>query len=287
MTNFSVEPLDATFGAIVTDIDLAHLDVQAFQVLYRVWLDNSLLIFPDQHLSLEDQQSFSERFGELEFPMDAITNVHDDGTPRIVDPEDELIKILRGNEGWHCDSTYMPVQSKCAIFSAHVAPASGGGTAWADMRAAYDGLSAAMKARIVPLKAYHSIRYSQAKIGHFYGDGDDHGDYDSYGMDIEPPLRPLVKIHPETGRTTLMIGRHAHAIPGLSADESEQLLSELSQFACQPPRVYEHSWCPGDVAVWDNRALMHRACPYDMHEPRIIYNCRIAGDPETEFAAHA
>ena len=63
MTNFSVEPLDATFGAIVTDIDLAHLDVQAFQVLYRVWLDNSLLIFPDQHLSLEDQQSFSERFG--------------------------------------------------------------------------------------------------------------------------------------------------------------------------------------------------------------------------------
>ena len=112
-------------------------------------------------------------------------------------------------------------------------------------------------------------------------------DYDSYGMDIEPPLRPLEKIHPETGRTTLMIGRHAHAIPGLSADESEQLLSELSQFACQPPRVYEHSWCPGDVAVWDNRALMHRACPYDMHEPRIIYNCRIAGDPETEFAAHA
>ena len=287
MANFHVEPLDATFGATVTNIDLAHLDEQTFEDLYRLWLDYALLIFPGQHLSPEDQQPFSERFGELEFPMDAISNLRADGTPRIVDAHDELIKILRGNEGWHCDSTYMPVQSKCAIFSAHVAPASSGGTAWADMRAAYDELSAALKARIAPLKAYHSIRYSQAKIGHFYRNGKDHGDYDSYGMDIEPPLRSLVKTHPETGRTTLMIGRHAHAIPGLSADESGELLSELTQFACQPPRVHEHHWRRGDAAVWDNRALMHRACPYDMHEPRIIYNCRIAGDPETEFAAHA
>lgn len=286
MAQFRVEPLECSFGAIVTDIDLANIDDHTFQCLYQVWLEYALLIFPNQHLSTQDQLPFAERFGELEFPMDAITNLYADDTPRVTDPNDEVMKILRGNEGWHCDSTYMPIQSKCAIFSVHRAPHHGGGTAWADMRCAYDALSDDLKATIASLKAYHSLRYSQAKIGHLFRDEDDHGDYDGYGMDIDAPLRPLVKQHPETRRTTLMIGRHAHAIPGLSTEESERLLETLTELACQPPRVHEHQWRPGDAAVWDNRSLMHRACPYDMREPRVIFNCRIAGDAATDFATH-
>ena len=111
-------------------------------------------------------------------------------------------------------------------------------------------------------------------------------DYDSYGMDIEPPLRPLVKVHPETGQTTLMVGRHAVGIPSLTPEQSEQLLTELTEFSVQAPRTYEHIWKVGDTAVWDNRALMHRACPYDMNEARVICNCRILGDAKTEHAAH-
>jgi len=103
----------------------------------------------------------------------------------------------------------------------------------------------------------------------------------------EPPLRPLVKVHPETGRRCLMVGRHAFGIPGLAADESERLLDDLADFACQPPRVYHHAWTPGDAVVWDNRSLMHRACPWDMTQPRVMYHSRIAGDPVSEFAAHA
>ena len=103
----------------------------------------------------------------------------------------------------------------------------------------------------------------------------------------DPPLRPLVKIHPETGRPALMIGRHAFGIPGLAAEESERLLDELLDFACQPPRTYHHHWTPGDAVLWDNRCLMHRACPWDMTQTRVMYHSRIAGHKVTEFAAHA
>jgi alpha-ketoglutarate-dependent taurine dioxygenase len=84
-----------------------------------------------------------------------------------------------------------------------------------------------------------------------------------------------------------MVGRHAYGIPGLDPDESERLLEELADFACQAPRVYHHTWTQGEAVVWDNRALMHRARPWDMTRPRVMYHSRIAGDPVAEFAAHA
>ena len=96
-----------------------------------------------------------------------------------------------------------------------------------------------------------------------------------------------MKIHPETGRPALMIGRHAYGIPGLGEQESDALLQELLDFACQAPRVHHHHWAPGDAVIWDNRCLMHRATPWDMREPRIMYHSRIAGDPVSEFAAPA
>ena len=142
----------------------------------------------------------------------------------------------------------------------------------------------AMPARIADLKAYHSINDSQAKLDGERAEGDG---YTGYGAGVkDPPLRPLVKVHPETGRKTLMIGRHAFGIPGLSESESERLLDELLEIACQPPRIHHHSWTPGDAVVWDNRALMHRGCPWDMRLPRIMQHSRIAGDPVSEFAAH-
>ncbi len=98
----------------------------------------------------------------------------------------------------------------------------------------------------------------------------------------DAPLRPLIKIHPVTGRPALYIGRHAYGIPGLSEDESKKLLQELLDFACQPPRVLEHEWKSGDLVVWDNRRVLHRARPYDHAEPRAMRHTRIAGDPATE-----
>jgi alpha-ketoglutarate-dependent taurine dioxygenase len=279
---FEVQPLkDATFGAVVTGLRLADIDDATFAALYRAWLEHALLIFPGQHLSGPQQIAFAKRFGELEFELAPISNVDKTGAVHAAEG-DGLVKMLKGNMGWHCDSTYMPVQAKGAVFSAEVVPSSGGETGWADMRAAYDALSPAVKARIEPLSAFHSLHYSQAKVGQT---ADEKSEYTVYGFSVkEPPLRPLVKVHPETGRKTLAIGRHAYGVPGLEETESERLLDELCAFACQSPRTYAHHWTPGDVVVWDNRCLMHRAYPWDMREPRIMHHSRIAGDPATEFA---
>jgi alpha-ketoglutarate-dependent taurine dioxygenase len=282
---FQVQPLaDASFGAVVTGLRLAELDDTGFEALYRAWLDHALLIFPGQFLDRSEQIGFARRFGPLEFDYAPISNVKEDGTIRS-DAADGMVKVLKGNMGWHCDSTYMPVQAKGAVFSAEVVPLAGGETAWADMRAAYEALSPQTRARIEGLKAYHSLHYSQAKVGHT---AENPGDGSVYGFDVkDPPLRPLVKVHPETGRKALMIGRHAYGVPGLEPAESERLLDKLCAFACQPPRVHAHTWSPGDVVVWDNRCLMHRACPWDMREPRVMHHSRICGDPASEFAAAA
>jgi alpha-ketoglutarate-dependent taurine dioxygenase len=280
--SFDITPLDATFGAIVRGIKVATLDDATFRYLYATWLDYALLIFPDQHLSRDEQIAFAKQFGDLEFEFAPISNVKADGTLINETDHSDVVKILQGNMGWHHDSTYMPVQAKGAVFSALTVPNEGGETGWADMRAAYDALDETMRAKVEHLAAHHSLRYSQAKIGHMPKEG---SDYSGYGFHNGPvPLRPLVKVHPETGRKSLVIGRHAYGIPEMDTCESERFLQELVDFACQRPRTYHHTWTPGEAVVWDNRCLMHRAMPWDMHEPRVMWHSRIAGDPTSEGA---
>ena len=186
------------------------------------------------------------------------------------------------NEGWHTDSSYMRLSAKASLLSAHVVPSQGGQTEFADMRAAYDALDEATKAQIANLSAYHSLFQSQARAGLVMKVGDGYGYEDKVS-----PLRPLVKVHPVTKRPSLYIGRHAYEIPGLEPEAGEKLLADLTTFACQPPRTYKYNWQPGDIVIWDNRCVLHRACPYDRKEPRTMLHTRIAGDPATELAINA
>jgi alpha-ketoglutarate-dependent taurine dioxygenase len=280
---FDITPLDATFGAVVTGVKLAELDDAGWRELHAAWLEYALLVFPGQHLMRAQQIAFARRFGPLEFEMAAISNVRADGSLRVETDNDDMMKILKGNMGWHADSTYMPVQAKGAVFSAEVVPTVGGQTGFADMRAAYDALDEGLKTRVETLQARHSLHYSQSKLGHQTKKAD--GEYSGYGLHDGPvPLRPLVKVHPDTGRKSLLIGRHAHAIPGMAPAESERFLQELIDFACQPPRIYHHDWAPGDAVLWDNRCLLHQATPWDMTQQRIMWHSRIAGDPASETA---
>ena len=270
-----IAPIEATFGAVVTGVKLAGIDQTTWQSVYSAWLKYALLIFPGQRLTREQQVEFARRFGALEFAIAPISNVKADGSLRD-DTDDDVVKVLKGNMFWHADSTYMPVQAKGAVFSAEIVPNAGGETGWADMRAAYDALDAQTREKVEGLSAYHSLHYSQSKLGHTPKDG---SEYSGYGFHDGPvPLRPLVKTHPETGRKSLLIGRHAHNVPGMDKVESESFLEGLVEFACQPPRVYHHHWTPGDVVIWDNRCLLHRAMPWDMKEPRVMWHSRIAGD---------
>lgn len=271
---------DATLGAVVTGVDLARLTDDEWAEIHAAFLDAAVLIFPGQNLTAEDQVSFASRFGEIEHLFGErghvpISNQKRDGS--LMADDEAPMQIMRGNEGWHTDSSYMPLAAKASMLTALVLPSAGGQTGWADMRAAYEALDDARRERIQDLAAHHSLRHSQAKIG-------DTAEF-GYGFHDGPvPVRRLVKIHPETGRPSLFIGRHAYDIPGLEPADSERLLEELLDFACRPPRVLEHDWSPGDLAVWDNRCVLHRARPYDHTEARSLRHTRVAGDPATESA---
>jgi len=279
-----VEPLDATFGAIVRDIEIADLDDETFAALHAEWLEHALLIFPGQFPSQDVQNEFARRFGQLEFAATPISNIGRNGRVHHAS-DDDVVKSLRGNEGWHHDSTYMPVQAKGAVFSAEIVPSAGAATGWADMRAAYEALDDETRDRVGRLSALHSLYYSQGRAGYLPSKQNDQGGYDQYGYhDMETPLRPLVKVHPDTGRPNLLIGRHAHDIVGMDADESEAFLDQLNEWACQGDRVYHHQWEVGDTVIWDNRRLMHRGTPFDMTEPRRMWHTRIAGEPVSEAA---
>ena len=276
-----VEPLDATFGVVVHDVSLADASDATIAELTDLWLEYALLVFPGQHLSQLEQDAFARRFGDLEFTASELSNLQRDGTIRPADHD--VSKSSRANQYWHHDSTYMPVQAKGAVFTAEIVPSDGGDTGFADMRAAYDAVDDAMRERIAGLAAYHSRRYSMDRADlHITQENAERHQIYGYSTDIEPPLRPLVKVHPSTGRPNLLIGQHAHAIPGLTPEESEALLDRLNDEACVAPRTYFHKWTKGDAVLWDNRRLMHKATPHDPEQRRRMWHPRIAGDQVTE-----
>ena len=280
-----VEPLKRSFGAKVYDLSLPDLNTEQAQDVYDLWLKYALLIFPGQNLSNDQQIKFAKNFGALEFDLYPISNVRNDGSIRDAN-DDDIVKSLRGNMEWHHDSTYMPIQAKGAVFTAHKVPSHGGETGWADMRAAYEALDQSMKDKINELSAYHSYEWSQKER---FGHKDPKvSEFNSYGFDIDPkPLRPLVKTHNETGQKCLTIGRHINKIPGLSDQEAQNLAKELEEYACSNKEwVYHHAWEVGDAVIWDNRCLMHQASMWDLSEGRIMYHSRIEGDPIAEAAAN-
>ena len=280
--NISPVP-NKTFGAVITDVDLKNLTTDDFALIKQNFLKFGFLVFPRQFLSDQENIAFGERFGKLEFgasPMSNQAKMEDGTYGKVFDIESQRMRTNVGNEAWHTDSTYWPISSKCAMLSAIVVPKEGGETQLADMRAGYAALDEATKSQIAHLSAYHSTEFSQANdVGNFplREEGSIyHG---------EAYLRPLVKTHPETGVKNLFVGRHAFGIPGLERDESRELLQQLVQFVISAEeRVYTHQWEVGDTLIWDNRALLHRARPYDYGQPRVLTATRVAGDPETELA---
>ncbi len=279
-----IEPLsDHDFGARISGVVLSQLKASDFAAIDAAFLQYGFIVFPDQALTEVEQITFGERFGALEFgalPLANQIKLDDGGYSEIFPVASLRMQTNLGNEAWHTDSTYWPVSSKCALLTAVKVPDAGGQPELADLRAGYERLPDALKVRIQGLSAYHSTQYSQAHdLGH-YPDPRPGSLYHG-----EAYLRPLVKVHSETGRPNLFIGRHAFAIPGLSRSESRALLRELLDFVVSDPRrVYQHQWRVGDTLLWDNRALLHRARPYDYAQPRVLIGTRVAGDVPSELA---
>lgn len=280
----TITPIDATLGAVITGVDLAHLDDPTWSAIHAAFLRHGVLVFPGQPLDEAAQDAFALRFGNCEQlsprqkrPTIVFTNQKADGS--LARPDEQQYHIMKGNEGWHTDSTYMPLAAKAGMLLALVLPPAGGETEFADMRAAYDALDPAMQKKLEGLSAFHSLYHSQALAGYVHRTDNIYGFHDQGA-----PLRPIIKTHPETGRKSIYTGRHAYGIPGMSEEASATLLRDLLEQACQAPRVYKHKWRIGDLVVWDNRCLMHRACPYDTSYPRALRASRISGEPASELA---
>ena len=288
MSDVTIVPMaNKAFGATATGVDLKNLSDDEFSDLHAAFLEHGFLLFPDQHLDEESSIAFGKRFGDLEFggaPM-ANQKKHEDGSfGKIYDLQSQLMRTNVGNEAWHTDSTYKPIASRVAMLSAVVVPEEGGQTELADLRSGYEALDDATKELIAGLSAFHSTNFSQANdLGDF---PDTNGD-GLYGEVYhgEAYLRPLVKIHPETGKPNLFVGRHAFGVPGLSREESRKLIRSLIEHVVgDDSRVYSHDWVVGDTLLWDNRRALHRARPYDYSKPRYLIGTRVAGDPASELA---
>ena len=280
--DMTIERTGATLGAIVNGVRLSEIDTSALVRIKELFLEHALLIFPGQFLDARAQEAFAKNFGAIEVLVEnmksiPISNKAENG--RLMDSKDEQMKLLKGNEGWHTDSSYMPRAAKASVLSAHVVPPEGGETQWADARAAYDSLEASTKNRLKDLRAQHNYFRSQAQIGHKVAVGAAYGFFEG-----KSPEYPLVKIHPETGRPALYVGRHACEIPGMEAQDAENLLVQLNTHITQEPYVWSHKWAPGDVAIWDNRCVLHRARPYDQSQERLMMHTRIRGERESETA---
>lgn len=143
-------------------------------------------------------------------------------------------------------------------------------------------LNSAQLDRRGPANSSFTGGHGQWKLGHEPREGSD--EYGKLGFTADTtPLRLLAKVHPKAGSKSLLIGRHAHNIPGISGEEAEALLQEHVGFACQPPHIYHQDWRAADV-FWDNRCLPHRATPWNMKEARVMWHTRIAGNPVSEAA---
>ncbi len=182
---------------------------------------------------------------------------------RVEKDNDDVMKILKGNMGWHHDSTYMPVQAKGAVFSAEEVPTIGGRTGFADMRAAYDALDRG--------DARPGSKASTPTISLHYSQGRRSATRPRR-LTASTRLRPARRAgaaaaagqDPSRDRPQVAAGRPPRPQhPGPAARRSPTAgLRELIDFARQPPRIYHHDWTPGDAVVWDNRRLLHQATPW-------------------------
>jgi taurine dioxygenase len=270
---FTVRPLSPLMAAEVVGLDLREpLDPATRQAVYDAFVRYQVLAFRDQSLTKPEQIAFTEQFGTLErhvasnrggdIPLlHVVSNLDADGKPS------GKVKSTT----WHSDKSFRPEPSMATILHAVIMPPDGGDTCFANMYAAYDALDESEKAALDGLRVIHSWELSQQKSGLRASEEE---------IRDAPPMRhPLVRVHPDSGRKCLFMGLHASHIDGWPMPDGRALLAKLEAHATQDRFVYRHKWHAGDVLMWDNRCLLHRADPnFDAAlYPRVLHRTCLRG----------
>ncbi|WP_420566386.1 TauD/TfdA dioxygenase family protein [Thalassobaculum sp.] len=277
---FKVRPLHPDFGAEIVGITLEDAVGEAmFAEIYKVFLDRKLILFRDVDLPPSVQVAFARRFGEVQvhvmnqyhgYPdhpeIYLLTNLDVEGRPNGRHPD-------KGTMYWHTDGSWRPTTGHATMMYSEIVPEEGGETHFADMAAAYDGLSPEWKARLGGLRAFHNLDFSRTRR---------HGHEpmtEKQKAEVPPVDHPMVRTHPETGRKALFLGDHAEWIDGMDYEAGRALIEEVNALATPDHLVYRHRWLPRECVVWDNRALLHRATGYDpATQRRVMRRCTVLGD---------
>lgn len=263
----TVTPLSPRFGAEVSGIDLTRpLDATTKAAIRAVQDQWGVTVWRQTGLTDRSHVAFSRLFGQVE-----LAPVHKGKLPRFSEPElfdasniDAEGRIIdsptrrlinAGNRLWHIDSSYMQVRSAQALLLCHEAPPVPAPTLFADTRSAYDDLPREMKDRIEGLTARHCYFYSRMKAGYPTTEGE---------LDQMPHAhQPLVLEHKASGRRALYLGNHARDVVGMSREEGRALIDELNAWATQDRYVIAVNYQAGDMSIWDNLCVMHRAADFD------------------------
>lgn len=279
-SSLAIRPLTDSTAAECTGIDLGHLEPGEWERLQQAYRAYSLLVVREQNLSKPEQLAFSRRFGELELPIRSdylgkdfpavhvVSNLGTDGKPSPTKGLDNP-----GNFFWHTDASYMRRPASTTLLYAIEIPPRGGDTMFANMHAAHEALPSDMRERVSGLRAVHSWEQSRHNSGSRTASPEEN--------ELAPPVaHPLVRTHPETGRKGLYLGNHTSHIEGMPIEGGRALLRELLGHATQRQFVYRHEWHRGDIVVWDNRSLLHKASDdFDMSEHvRLLHRTVVQGD---------
>ena len=285
----AVIPLVPSFAAEIPNIDIAQPLVDGARDAIVQALDRHPAVVIRGRPVLEAAQiSFAKHFGPLDSQNGVLTTdiqrrvseelvdiANMDENSDLLDLSDRRRLFNLGNQLWHTDSSFKRVAAKYSMLHAHSVAPEGGATEVCDMRAAYDALDDAMKAKVEDMIAVHSIYTSRALLGF-------ENFSDAERAALPPIRRPIVREHPGSGRKTLFLASHAGRIIGRPVAEGRLLIRDLMEHATQPAYVYTHRWQVGDLLIWDNRCTMHRARPFD--EARYERDMRRATVMETEAA---
>jgi alpha-ketoglutarate-dependent 2,4-dichlorophenoxyacetate dioxygenase len=277
--SLSIRPLHP-FAGEVAGVDLREpLPAAAIAAINAGMNQHAVLLFRGQSLTPEQQRAMTAQFGPLELGFARVVSkhrVHEStrtGSLEVADmsnlgPDNRPVartdrKIVSNlaNQLWHSDSSFQKPAACYSMLYAVQLPSWGGETEFCDLRAAYDGLDERTKSLIEGLEAEHFALHSRILLG------DD--EYSEESRAVFPPVAwPIVRTHAGSGRKLLFIGAHARRIVGMTVPEGRMLLMELLEHATQPRYVFRHTWTPGDLVIWDNRAVLHRGRRWDMNEAR-------------------
>ncbi len=273
----TIAPLSDHTGAEIRGVDLAQpVDPAIREQLNRAFVDRSVLVFRDQTLDPPQVLAAVQLFGEV-FPQHN-TRFAIPECPQIhyISNQDKFPDGRRyiPGEGWHTDHSNDASPPKATVLHAVQLPDRGGDTQFANMHAAWAALPEAMRQRIDGLQAIHVYQSS-------------HSARKLMGLSEanrrrvpNAVIHPLVRTHPESGRKALYINPiRIEGILGMDHREALPLLEDLLAHATQEAFQYRHRWRRGDLVMWDNRCLLHKANgDYDMNQIRYLYRIMLQGD---------